>query len=218
MSGLLIRGLPERLPDGEKLVWQGSPTWRSAALHVFHVRKAAIYFGVLLAWLVVSSQWNGNPLAETAHSFALAAAAAACALAVLIVVAWLSSRTTIYTITDRRVVLQIGMALPMSINLPFAIIESAALKTHPDGAGDIPLTIRKGDRIAYLVLWPHARAWHFSQPEPSLRAVPDASRVAEVLARALAAAAGQAAPQAIAATGRRTRPAIAPGPSVAAAG
>lgn len=218
MSGRLIRGLPERLPDGEKVVWQGSPTFRSAALHVFHLRKAAIYFGTLLAWLVVSSQWNGHSIMETAQSFGLAAAAALGALAVLAFVSWLSSRTTIYTITDRRVVLQIGMALPMSINIPFGIIESAALRTHADATGDIPLTIRKGNRIAYLVLWPHARAWHFSRPEPTLRAVPDARRVAEVLARALAAAAGQQVPQAIVSPDRRAHPTIVAGPSVAAAG
>ena len=49
----------------------------------------------------------------------------------------------------------------------------------------------EGDKVAYLLLWPHARPWRLSKPEPMLRAVPDAARVAAILARALAAAASQ---------------------------
>ena len=43
-------GLPERLPEGETLLWQGRPSWRQLALRAFHVREIAIYFALLLAW------------------------------------------------------------------------------------------------------------------------------------------------------------------------
>jgi hypothetical protein len=39
-----------------------------------------------------------------------------------------------------------------------------------------------------LVLWPHARPWYFSPPQPMLRAIPDAAKVAGILASALNAA------------------------------
>jgi len=42
-------GLPAPLPQGETVLWQGSPDWRQLALHAFHVRKIAIYFGLMLA-------------------------------------------------------------------------------------------------------------------------------------------------------------------------
>jgi hypothetical protein len=35
-----------------------------------------------------------------------------------------------------------------------------------------------------LVLWPHVRSWHFKKPKPSLRCIPDAPEVAEILANA----------------------------------
>ena len=43
-----VSGLPEPLPAGERMIWQGKPDWRALALRAFHVRKVAIYFGVLL--------------------------------------------------------------------------------------------------------------------------------------------------------------------------
>ena len=36
------------------------------------------------------------------------------------------------------------------------------------------------------MLWPHARAWAFASPEPTLRAIPDAQTVATLLARTMA--------------------------------
>ena len=63
-----------------------------------------------------------------------------------------------------------------------------------DGTGDIALQLGKGDRVAYLILWPHARPWRLAKAEPMLRAIPHADRVAQVLARALAAAADAPAP------------------------
>ena len=41
-------GLPERLPAGERILWQGSPDFRALARNAFHLRKLALYFSVLL--------------------------------------------------------------------------------------------------------------------------------------------------------------------------
>ena len=50
-----VRGLPEPLPPGETLLWQGSPRWWSLALDAYRVRALAVYFGVIVlargAWL-----------------------------------------------------------------------------------------------------------------------------------------------------------------------
>jgi hypothetical protein len=45
-------GLPERLPAGEHILWQGSPDFRTVALRIFHLRKVALYWCCvpLLPW------------------------------------------------------------------------------------------------------------------------------------------------------------------------
>jgi hypothetical protein len=81
--------------------------------------------------------------------------------------------------------MRFGMVVPISINIPFAAIQSAALKTYPDGTGDIPVRLDGNGRIAYPHLWPHAKPWSVRNPEPMLRGIPQARSAAEVLATAL---------------------------------
>ena len=56
-----------------------------------------------------------------------------------------------------------------------------------DGRGDIALRLGDETRIAYFVLWPHARPWRLKSPQPMLRALPKASDVGRILAEAIAA-------------------------------
>ena len=84
--------------------------------------------------------------------------------------------------------LVIGMALPVTINLPFSQIDGASLRLFANGSGDIPLKVTAKERIAYLMLWPHARPFHFAHPQPTLRCVARADDVAGLLAAALAGA------------------------------
>jgi hypothetical protein len=182
-----VRGLPERLPPGEHMLWQGAPCWQVLARRAFHARKVAAYFAVLVAWAVASGLQDGLTAGELALTAVRSVVLGALAVAVLAGLAWLSARSTVYTITNRRVVLRIGMALSLTLNLPFRVIESAALRVNPDGTGDIPLTLTPaGGRIGWLHLWPHARPWQLRRPQPMLRAIPDAERVADLLADALA--------------------------------
>ncbi len=191
-----LRGLPERLPGGERLLWQGAPDWRRLALDVFHVRGLALYFAAIIAYCLVAAAMDGTPPQDAAVSTAKLAGAALVPIAFLTGYAWLVARSTVYTLTDQRVVLHFGLALPMTINLPFGKLEAAALKPTANGFGDISLLLNSGDKLAYLVLWPHVRPWRLKRAEPMLRAVADAGRVGQLLARALAASADMPVPAA----------------------
>lgn len=180
-----IRGLPERLPEGERIVWQGAPAWKSLAQRLFRFRMLAVYFGILLVWRVASAIHAGGGLPEALSAAAGPIMLAAAAYAILAVLAVLIARTTVYTITNKRVAIRFGVALPMTINLPFSSISSADLKAYPGGAGDIALALTGDRKIGYLVLWPHVRPFKLRRPQPMLRSVPDAARVAEFLAEGL---------------------------------
>jgi hypothetical protein len=82
-----------------------------------------------------------------------------------------------------------GVAFPMSFNIPYSKIASAALTANADGSGDIPLQLLPGQKLAYLVMWPNVRPWRMKRPEPMLRGLADVQPVAQLLARALAASA-----------------------------
>lgn len=192
-----VRGLPERLPAGEHILWQGAPHFAALARRAFHVRKLALYCGLLLAWRVAAGVSDGETLGAIAVSAVWVVPFALVAVGLPLLLAWLYARTTVYTITNRRVVMRFGVALPMSLNLPFRLIGAAGVRSYADGSGDVTLTLTGPDRIAYLHLWPNARPWRIARPEPMLRCIPAAAQVADVLADALATTAPAVAPQPI---------------------
>ena len=212
-----VPGLPQELPDGEEMLWQGSPRWQSPAVHVFHARKVAVYFGLLALWRVASGLHDGQAFAEYANSLAMLLVVGTAGVGMLTLLAWLNGRATIYTITNRRLVLRIGVALPMMVNLPFRVVDSAALRTFRDASGDIPLTLDAATRVGYLNLWPHVRPWQIKRPQPALRAVPDAAGVARILSAALAGTAGGSATHSIDAVPTVPANAASSGPLVHAA-
>ncbi len=183
-----VRGLPERLPAGEHILWQGAPDWRTLARTGMHTHAVAIYFGLML---VVQSTL-GAAAGETANLLAARAGwlvlAAAISIGLLTLYAWLSARTTVYTLTSKRFVVRHGVALSKIFNIPYGEIAAADLKTDAKGFGDIPIRLAQA-KIAYPHLWPHVRPFRFVNPQPMMRAIPEAALVAGVLGRALAAAA-----------------------------
>lgn len=184
-SATTVKELPEALPQGEHILWRGCPEWRSLYRRAFHGRTLAIYFAVLLALRGATVLWFGGTVGAAAIAILWLLPAALFSLGVLALLAWLSARATWYTITDRRVCMRIGVVLEITFNFPFQVIDSAGLHLYPDRSGDIPLMFMDGEQIAYVHLWPHARPWHLRRTEPMMRCVPDAAKVAELLAGAI---------------------------------
>ena len=192
--GEAAQGLPSRLPEGERLLWQGVPDWRAMALRVFHLRGLAVYFGVIALWSLVSGLLDGTDAAGVALATAKVAGVGLVPILVMGLYSWGVGRSTVYSITNKRIVFQFGLVLPMTINLPFAKVDSAALREGKDGIGDICLSLNAADRLPWFMLWPHARPWRMARAEPALRSIPGAAHVGRILGRALAASAEQAVP------------------------
>ncbi len=189
-----VPGLPERLPDGERVLWQGAPDWRVLARRAFRIRALAVYLGALWLWLAASTLSAGSLGWHAAARVGGNLGLALVALGLVALFCWLTQRSTAYTLTNQRLVIRFGIALPLTINVPFAAVASAGLRADREGRGDIALTLLPARRPSYFVLWPHVRPWKLARTEPMLRALPDAVQVAQILSRALAASAAQSAP------------------------
>ena len=165
------------------------------AKDALHVRKVLFYFGILLVWRLVSARADGDSLSQALVSAVPLVSVGAAALVVLTALAWLLARSTVYTITNRRLVMRFGVALPMTVNVPFSVVESVASTVDANGFGGIALKLTGEDRIAYLNLWPHARRWQFARPQPMMRAIADVAKVGEIISNALVTDVGGAARQ-----------------------
>jgi hypothetical protein len=178
-----VNGLPERPPADERILWQGRPATWALARDSLAMYWVAGYFTLLAVWRVgVSSADMGFAGALPLALPFLILGLIACGL--ILLVSWMQARATVYTITTARVAMRVGAALTVTVNLPFRRISSADLDLRRDGTGTIALTTIGETRLSYLVLWPHVRPWRMKQTQPALRSVPDAERVARILAEA----------------------------------
>ncbi len=185
-----IRGLPEVPPEGEHILWQGAPDPWTLALQALNLGWVAGYFMLLAAWRGIAiGLEKGWALGAKATIPYLAMGLAACAI--LGIIALIMARTTVYTLTNRRVAMRIGAALTVTLNLPFASVISADVALNRNGTGTIALDLTRGAKLSYLVCWPHVRPWRVSNTQPALRCIPDAERVAGLLADAAQARLGE---------------------------
>ncbi|MEM9844501.1 MAG: photosynthetic complex putative assembly protein PuhB [Pseudomonadota bacterium] len=181
MQGVPERGLPEKLPADEEILWQGRPQVWALTCESLNLKWVIGYFVLVWLW------WAGTLTDQVSFAQGLIAASpllGICAVVVVLLLAlgWAQAASATYTITDKRVVMRIGAALTMSLNLPYSKIASADLALRRrGGVGTIALDLTDSTKLSYLVCWPHARPWYFRKPQPALRCVPEAARVARLL-------------------------------------
>jgi hypothetical protein len=182
-----IRGIDEPLPEGEEILWRGSPDPRAVARHVVHLRGWMIYLAVLAVGVV----WS----ASGSHSFSDVLKLLVPPL-MLMLVSWWSirlyagqiARTTEYVITSRRLVLRAGVAFPIVINVPLRLVDEAGLRVFSDGTGEVQLRLSEQIKLAYIALWPHVESFRYlAHPRPKLRGLANPQQVGTVLSGAIAA-------------------------------
>ncbi|SDZ47939.1 PH domain-containing protein [Jannaschia faecimaris] len=179
-----VRGLPEALPDGEVILWQGSPDPKRLAREAWKLNWILGYFAVLAVWRVMASAAD-YPITQALLHAVPFVVAGALAAGIVSVLAWVQARATVYTLTNRRVAMRIGAALTMTLNLPYVCITNAHLALRKSGHGNIAFDLSgDGTRISYLMSWPHVRPWRIAPAQPCLRAIPDAATVAKIFAEA----------------------------------
>ena len=178
-----IRGLPESPPEGEVILWQGQPNWLRLSVDSLNVWWVLGYFMFLFVWRFISVS-DLMPIYQAVLASLPFLALALIVTLLLMLVGYIQANATVYTITNKRVVMRIGAALTVTLNLPFTEIENAAIASSSKNFGSIVIDTKQNSKFSFLVLWPHARAWHFKKPQPSLRCIPDAEKVAEILSNA----------------------------------
>ncbi|PKP97725.1 MAG: photosynthetic complex assembly protein [Alphaproteobacteria bacterium HGW-Alphaproteobacteria-15] len=161
-------------PD-EKVLWKGRPALGLLARSAFHTRTLGLYFAALVI-IALATGSNNTAIIVAALGTAL--------IGLLYFLAWLSARSTLYILTDVRLILRIGMAIETRINIPLKQVKAAHLRTRSDGHGDIALELGGERLLGVVLLWPHMRPWQYAHPQPMLRSVPDAASLAQLIAEA----------------------------------
>lgn len=176
-------GIPGPLPRDEKILWQGRPATWALARDAFGLKWVMVYFAVVVVWRATVGGLDGGVAGALAFGLPYLGLAAAAAL-VIVALAWASARATVYTVTTARILMRVGAALPVTLNLPFRQIGAADLDLRRDGTGTIALSTLGSAQLSYLVLWPHLRPWRAKKTMPALRCIPDAAVIARLVSDA----------------------------------
>ena len=177
-----VEGLPDFLPEGETMVWQGRPTVAAMARRVFFIPHLALYFGLLIAGHTVYRLMEGVSAAQVMGTFVWQAGLAA---TVLVLLAWLArsyAASVMYTLTSERLVIRSGVALPMMVNIPIEQITAADMRVYRDATGDIVLTPVADRKLHWVLLWPNVSAWYSRPIRPLLRGLAEPHRAADAFA------------------------------------
>src|SRR6056297_4277214 len=178
-----VPGLPETPPEGERILWQGRPHWWWLSWESLSLPWVAGYFVLLAVWRFVTLI-DRMPLGQAFSYSSPFLVMGAVVIAILLIVGAVQARATVYTITNRRVAMRIGATLTVTLNLPYSQVRNADLRLHRDGTGTIALDLMGNTRLSYLVCWPHVRPWVIRRTQPALRCIPDAEKIAHLLAEA----------------------------------
>jgi hypothetical protein len=178
-----VRGLPEALPEGEHILWQGSPAPLRLARDALGLTWVAGYFAVLTVWRVGVSSTYVSFGEALAHGIPfIVVGMLSCLL--IFGLAYMQARSAVYTLTNKRGAMRIGAALTMTLNLPYTQIGNAGLDVKKSGHGSLAFELIGDTRFSYLMTWPHVKPWQMSKTQPSFRSIADVAKVAEIFSDA----------------------------------
>ena len=182
-----IDGLPEKPPQGETILWTGSPEKWRLGHQIFHTRWIMAFFVVIAVSSIFSGINHGASAGRIGATFVTLLVLGGLVVGFAMVMGWLIAINTIYTITSERLVIRHGVTMPMAVNFPFSKVANAAAKIRSDGSGDVSMALLDGNRVSIFAIWPHNRPWSWQGAAPAIRCVADAAAVSEVLGKALSA-------------------------------
>ena len=179
--------LAENLPADEVLIWQGRPEANAIAIRAMYLWYVVAY---LLGLVVLRTGYlitGDAPISEWSALLAWQSLASLFIVGVIVGLSALYGKTTVYSLTNRRLILRTGAAVPIHVNFPLEQIASADLKVFSDGTGDIALKLENSDKLYWLLLWPNVRSWWVRPLQPLLRGLRDFELAASALASAASA-------------------------------
>lgn len=184
-------GLPEIPPEDEHILWQGEPSVRAIAQRVFHIGMMVVYFALLFAWSVYDQTQGGASMGAAISGSTILVVPLGFVTFMLFGLAWIIAKTSVYTVTNKRVVMRVGVALSKAVNLPFAQIVALNERVGRDGTVDIALTMADDAQPHYMFLWPHVRPRTWRKVQPMLRGIAFNDPVRAKLLEAISAYHGQ---------------------------
>jgi Bacterial PH domain len=164
-----IEGVADPLPPGENILWSGKPDVWKFTFRTMRLWWVMAWFFGLACLRAYHALMGGGDLIAMISAAAGQLPLAVFSIGLLSGLGVVMARTTTYVISRQRLVFQVGVALPITFNVPLRFIDSAAVRLRQSHYGDLVLTLRSGSCVKALALWPHCQGWGKDSVKPVMR-------------------------------------------------
>jgi hypothetical protein len=174
------KNILDAIPDGESILWKGKPSLWGFSWNLFGLKWITFYLSILS--IVSIARFFASDFHTAFYiDFLPFFLSGIFASIILIGLAAIQAYSTVYIITENRVIIKTGAALSFLISMPFKKIKEVNLQKRGASIGTISFELFSKKRVPYISCWPSVRPWKFKKTQPAFSCVRSVDEVATIL-------------------------------------
>ena len=170
----------DAIPNGESILWKGRPSLWGFSWNLFGLKWITLYLGIL-SIVSVARFFASDFYTAFYVDFLPFFLSGIFASIILIGLAATQTYSTVYIITENRVIIKTGAALSFLISMPFKKIKEVNLQKRGASIGTISFELLSEKRVPYISCWPSVRPWKFKRTQPAFSCIGSVDEVATIL-------------------------------------
>ena len=174
------KNILDAIPNGESILWKGRPSLWGFSWNLFGLKWITLYLS-MLSIVSVARFFASDFYTAFYVDFLPFFLSGIFASIILIGLAAIQTYSTVYIITENRVIIKTGAALSFLISMPFKKIKEVNLQKRGASIGTISFELLSEKRVPYISCWPSVRPWKFKRTQPAFSCVRSVDEVATIL-------------------------------------
>ena len=174
------KNILDAIPNGESILWKGRPSLWGFSWNLFGLKWITLYLS-MLSIVSVARIFASDFYTAFYVDFLPFFLSGIFASIILIGLAATQTYSTVYIITENRVIIKTGAALSFLISMPFKKIKEVNLQKRGVSIGTISFELLSEKRVPYISCWPSVRPWKFKRTQPAFSCIGSVDEVATIL-------------------------------------
>ena len=178
------KNILDAIPEGESILWKGKPSFWGFSWYFFGLKLLAFYL-IILSVVFAARLTVTDFFTAFVGDFLPFLLSGILTSFILMALAKIQSQSSVYIITENRVIIKSGAALSFLISMPFKKIKAVNLQKRKGSLGTISFELNSGKRVPYISCWPSVRPWRFKNTEPAFSCIENVDEVATILRKSV---------------------------------
>jgi len=174
------KNILDAIPNGESILWKGRPSLWGFSWNLFGLKWITLYLS-MLSIVSVARFFASDFYTAFYVDFLPFFLSGIFASIILIGLAATQTYSTVYIITENRVIIKTGAERSFRISMAFKKIKEVNLQKRGASIGTISFELLSEKRVPYISCWPSVRPWKFKRTQPAFSCIGSVDEVATIL-------------------------------------